>query len=724
VPDLRPEKRARCAFFNNQLGNCVTKFSSTLRWVLGFRSVRDYVLIDQTKIKQAENRRAGSRRAENNWVESSRVEGSRTEIHQAASAKRIFIALWAIAVLCKCALAAYLPLFVDEAFYWQEGRHPAWAYSDLPGLTAWLARLGVELGGHSVFGLRLPFLLIGALLPWWVIVIARRLHAPVHVLLENVSPAATGSARAQTDSAMAWQAGSLAVLLPLLGTLGVLALPDVPMALATVMCLDAGARLLRGASWSAAMLLAVGLAIGGLTHYRFVAVIGVGFLALLLLAEGRQALRDVRVWVAVVIGAVAWLPLLLWNLDNADAGLRFQLVDRHPWAFHLTGAQFIGVQAVMATPLLLIAMLRAGFVQRGFSVIPTATTPAGRYLAWSGLLVFFGFFALGFFADSERVSFHWPLPAYLALLPLAPAILRHWSSRWRRATWGLAVFGLVVGLGYYAAVSSPQIRAALADSKAYPSNFAGWDKLAREVATMRDAMPAETRLLADNFKIGAELGFALNDPRIAVLDHPLNHHHGRAPQLYLWGLQPRHRRELGAVPVLLVVGATDVEYKRLLQRYHQLCAMVGPLPAPKVLNIDSGRQRFLLFALPPAPADGACTTPAMAWIDSPGGDEALPRRFAVEGWAFKEGVGLSGVEVLLDGVPMAQARYGIARPEVGGYWQKWHDGGSTDPQQPNVGFRADIDLGTRPPGRYRLGLRLHGRDGSVEDWPERIIRIE
>ncbi len=613
---------------------------------------------------------------------------------QTDSTKRMFIAIWAAATLFKCALAMQLPLFVDEAFYWQEGRHPAWAYSDLPALTAWLTRVGVEVGGHSLLGLRWPFLLIAALLPWWIVVIARREVGAHH----------------------AWHAGMLAVLLPLIGTLGVLALPDVPLALATVLCLDAGSRLMRGAHWTAVGLLAAGLVIGGLTHYRFVAVIGVGFSVMLLLPEGRRALRDVRVWLAVALGALAWLPLLLWNIDNADAGLRFQLVDRHPWAFHPDGLLFIAVQALLVTPLLLFGLLRAGFAQQA------STQAAGaRYLAWSGLLVLLGFFALGFFADSERVSFHWPLPAYLALLPLVPLTLSRWPTVLRRLTWAFAALGLIAGLGYYAAVSSPELRERSAASKWYPSNFAGWNVLAREVDAMRARMPAGTRLVADNFKIGAELGFALNDPQIAVLDHPLNQHHGRAPQLLLWGLLHRDRKRLSDAPLLLVVGATDVSYRAQLQRYHDLCAMVGPLPPPNVLNIDRGRQRFLLFALPPQRADGDCTAPAMAWIDTPAAGDTVARRFALQGWAFKDGVGLARVEVLVDGQPVADADYGIARPEVAGFWIKWRDGGSTDPQQPKVGFRAQIDLGTRMPGTYWLRLRMHGRDGSVEDWPEQRV---
>ena len=63
--------------------------------------------------------------------------------------RRVFVAAWTVVVALKLAIAAFLPPFVDEAFYWQEGRHLALAYSDLPGLTAWLARLGTTVLGTT-----------------------------------------------------------------------------------------------------------------------------------------------------------------------------------------------------------------------------------------------------------------------------------------------------------------------------------------------------------------------------------------------------------------------------------------------------------------------------------------------------------------------------------------------------------------------------------------------
>src|SRR5690606_9010478 len=76
-----------------------------------------------------------------------------------------FIALWTGVVLAKLLVAARLPLFVDEAFYWQEGQHLAWAYSALRVLPAWTMRLGVELCGDSVLAARALFVVISAAVP-------------------------------------------------------------------------------------------------------------------------------------------------------------------------------------------------------------------------------------------------------------------------------------------------------------------------------------------------------------------------------------------------------------------------------------------------------------------------------------------------------------------------------------------------------------------------------
>lgn len=605
--------------------------------------------------------------------------------------RTVFVVLWLATVVLKLVIASRLPLFVDEAFYWLEGQHPAWAYSDLPGLTAWLIRLGTELFGDSLLAVRLPFITISALVPWWIVWLTRR----------------------EFGSDAGWYSGCLALLLPLLGSLGVMALPDAILALATVLCVDAGVRLMRGVTHGGAALLAIGLTLGALSHYRFIAVIGVGIVALLCLPSGRTALRDPRVWIAIAAGAAAWIPLLAWNVDNAEAGLRFQMVDRHPWALHAEGWRFVLIQALVVTPLLFAALLLAAWRSRRMP------DDAARFLALCGALLVAGFFVLGFVADTERVSFHWPLPGYLALLPLAGFVLLGWPRGLRVLTWALLVVGFLAVNVYYVAVSTPQVRERAAASKWYPSNFAGWDELTAAVREELDRMPADTVLVADNFKIGAELGFALGDPRIRVLDHPLNRHHGRAPQLALWGLQLDGREALDGRPALVVVGATDVKFSALLDRYQTVCGRLGSLPVTRVVNADRGAQRFVLSRIERDAPTGDCVTPSVAHVDTPVPGVRVQGVFEVSGWAVKDVGGIASIAVTLDGAHVAEAHYGHPNGWVAGFLQNR----ARDPSLPDVGFTARVDVSDRAPGLYWLGLRITGRDGSVEDWAEQPLRI-
>src|SRR3546814_13505634 len=117
------------------------------------------------------------------------------------------------------------------------------------------------------------------------------------------------------------------------------------------------------------------------------------------------------------------------------------------------------------------------------------------------------------------------LPGYLALLPLLPVVLAGWAPWLRRITWAFAACGLVVVLGYYAAVSVPSLRAQSAALKWYPSNFAGWDSLADVFRERLARMPEGAGRVDRTFKYVPRLDIALGEADIPVLDHQLH----RAP---------------------------------------------------------------------------------------------------------------------------------------------------------------------------------------------------
>lgn len=613
--------------------------------------------------------------------------------------RAVFLLLWGALLLLKLAVAARLPLFGDEAFYWWESTAPDWAYAEIPAGTPWLIWLGTLLGGDTLLGVRWPFLLMGAAMPWLVWRIARRWFG----------------------DGVAWRAGILSLALPLLATMGTLALPDVPLTFATLVCLDAGAMLLRRASARAFAWLAFGLVLGALAHYRFPAVIAAGFVGLMLEPRGRALLRTPGLWLALLAGALAWVPLLWWNLEHANAGLNFQLVDRHPWRPQIKGALLPLAQFVFVTPLLLVLLLgtlvhawrrwRAG----------DGGAPWG-YVLGTAVVPLLGLAVLGVFADTERISFHWMLPGYLPLLAVAPVLLARWKAPWRVALYALAAAGVLLSAGYLLMATSPTLRErAVAGSLPYPSNFAGWDEIGAHVRERLRDMPPDTRVVADNFMLAAHLAFALEQHPVGVLDHPLNHKHGRAVQLEVWDAltTPRDPRR----PTLLVLGEDATPPRDALAWYRHVCTLAGGLPPTEVLSVDRGRKRFLLFPL--AAGGGGkvsaqtCALPALLDVYTPRDGERVPPTFELRGWAFKDGAGIARIEVLLDGDVVGTAHYGLEAAHVGEFWRI-----SEDPAHPHVDFAHTLHLPPGIRGWHWLGLRVHGRDGSVEDHRQWRIQVE
>lgn len=610
----------------------------------------------------------------------------------ALTPRRVFIALWLVIVLLKLSLATAVPLFEDEAWYWLEGRHLAWAYSDLPGLTAWLARSGVAWGGDTLSGLRWPFVMVGSAIPWLIV--------------------RTGTRWLGDDAG--WRAGTFALVLPLASVAGLLALPDVPLVFATLLAFDACIGLLGCVSTGACLQLAFALAMGAASHYRFVIAMAGGAVGLVASREGRNLLRDRRVQAALALGALAWLPIALFNLDQHAAGLRFQFIDRHPWRFNVYGWKLQLGQPLLAGPL----MYAAG-IWTLCQVWKRRADPRWRMLLGAAGLPLVMFLTIAPFVDVHRVSFHWPLSAFLLLLTCMPWLLREAEHR-RVQGWILATNGVQCALLWLAAIAlaMPGGAARLATTGFYPKMFAASDPITSAAKAGLAAMPKDTAMIADNFTLAAKLEFALGGKRRVIsLNHRLNAKHGRALQLALWGQDESALPELAGHPVLLAVDedVLDANLREPWNR-HICSALPGLIDAGEV-TVDAGRQHFLFFRRDPK-AKGACAYPSLAFMRTPLPGAAVRDAFDVEGWAYQDGVGVQSVQVLLDGRVVALARYGVEDVEVRSQWPS-----SDDPQQPDVGFQARVNLAGASPGEHGLALRVQGRDGRVRILERRTINL-
>lgn len=472
-------------------------------------------------------------------------------------------------------IAASLSPFVDEAFYWQESRRLAWSYSDVPGMTAWLIRFGESLFGHSVLAMRLPFLALAAGIVALVVVLARRL----------------GGVRA------GWQAGLCALALPLLGSLGVLALPDVPLLFASVLALVALERALATRSTRAWCLLGIALALTWLSHYRAAMLVAAGFAIMMATARGRTCWRDHGFWIALAIGALGIVPLLVFNATQGWSAAGFQFVDRHPWAFQAEALLQPFEQALVTTPLLYMVLV-------GVLVEVMRRARLGApwdLLAWSACVPIVGYFVLGLFADHERFRVHWPLAGYLPLIVALPLLLRE-AGRARGArvfvatASAVAACATIVVLGWFAAAAHPVSTAYLAGGKAYPSHFVGWREAAsaaREV--MASPQHAGKPLVADTFMLAAELEFALDAGPVPTLDSPLNAKHGRARQLAIWRQDEAAVRALAGRSVVLAMDETALRERDRAAWRDTVCARFDALRDIRRLDLHGGRKRIVFL---------------------------------------------------------------------------------------------------------------------------------
>ncbi len=506
------------------------------------------------------------------------------------TAASFFWAAWLLTLGIHVALAMSLLPFGDEAWYWQESRSLNWSFSDIPAATACLIRAGEALFGHGVFGMRSLFLLQGALIPLILMRTSRRLFG----------------------DAAAWRTGLVALALPLLGLMGIFALPDVPLTFFTVVALDQLERATRTNRLSAWLLLGFALAGAWLSHYRGVIVVATGFVFLCLTPRGRQLWSNPRLWAALFVSCLGLVPLLIFNMEHQWVAVHFQIVERNPWTFHGDAIMEPIEQAIVCTPLFYLLLLWAAW--RSFRLSSRAPWDLLACCAAAPLLLFF---VLGFFADDVRFRLHWPIPGYLPLLVALPALIR---ERWRNLAmrWFVASALVVLGIGlglayvYLASATTPSLAERLAGVKAFPEHFVGWNDATERTRDLLAKVPADTVLVADNFMLAAELDFAFDGQRtVYSLDHPINSKHGRSPQLALWGRDEAGLLTLGHRDVLLIAEPTARRERERADWMSTLCGRIADLKPIASLDPFSGRKKYRWFTgtLPPTQvAAGECVS--------------------------------------------------------------------------------------------------------------------
>jgi hypothetical protein len=488
--------------------------------------------------------------------------------------KLVVLGLFAASLVAKLVLARRLDLFGDEAYYWECSKRLDWGFSDLPPMASVLVRFGTSLFGDTPFGVRAAFLVLGAL----------------------VAPAVFLLARPVVGGRRAWMAAGLAMLSPLVGTAGVVAVPDVVLLLATALALAAFERATR--TGSPRMWIGAGLccALGFSAHYRAGMFVAGAAAWLVATRAGRVHWRRPGPWIAFAVALLGLVPSAIFNARNDFSSVRFQFLERHlmsapgpkQWLLHPAE------QALAVTPILYVVLLVA---------LVDGLRRARRGDERAGLLVAFALVPIAVYFLASPVlgaalsHFHWLAPAYLPLYVLLPRTLEDLAARggrWRvlavaaPATAGVvAVAGVVATLAGWSALD-PVLRP-----------FRGWSETAAEVrARLAQAADGERPIVvADSYLEAAQIDFGLDGAAdVYALDHPRNAGHGRAVQIALWGVDERGLKERAGRDALVVVEPSDFARADRAPWFDHVASLFESVERIGVVRVRAGgKPRELVF---------------------------------------------------------------------------------------------------------------------------------
>ncbi len=424
-----------------------------------------------------------------------------------------------VLLLAKLALAAHLDLIGDEAFYWQASQRLALAYSDEPFVTALMVGLGTSVVGKSVLGVRLFFLLLGCALPLAIYALANPLVGRDDAILAALT----------------------SLTMPFGAVLGVFAVPDVALALLTVLGLTAFERATRTGRNTCWMAFGVVTALGLSTHYRFILFVAAVAAYLLLTSKGRSLWRISGLWLAASTALLGLLPAALFNWTHDFVSVRFHFVERHPWRFDPSGLLHPIEQAAVVTPFLYAALLLTLFQ----TIRHSRDDDREAMIALFSGIPIVAFWLIDPWAVLEGFTVHWPLPGYLPLFVFLPSTLRRFRDTARTrlgaslpsASVALGACGVVLLFAFLGAALVPARFSSNAVVPDVRQALSGWSELGARTRALLAESDSTRVLVANDYVVGAELDFGVDSIRgVYVLDASRAARHGRSPQTSLWGL--------------------------------------------------------------------------------------------------------------------------------------------------------------------------------------------
>lgn len=443
-------------------------------------------------------------------------------------------------------------LLVEEAYYWQYAHHLAPGYIDHPPAVAVLIHFGTTIFGHTEFGVR-----IGAIVCWVV----------AAVFIFHLTRA-TFHERAALGALVAFGA------LPFFFGATWMMTPDAPL----VACWAGSLYFLHralvlghtGAWW------AVGLCMGlGMLSKYTIALLGLATGVYMLLDPvARRQFLSPRPYLAALLAAIVFTPVIYWNVTHEWASFAFQGARR------LEEEREFYLHRILLDMLVILTPVGVAAVWRGFKKAPFPFAPSRARLFFA-VTTFVPVLVFVFFSLRHETRINWTGPAFLGALPVlgyslaeAAHLTRFIARGWRIT---LPVLALVYTLALtYVGLSLPGVPYTKKLHK-----FVEWEDLAAKlnaVAREVKAQTGETPVLVgmDKHYVASELAFytkklSLNDPNALPLGVEGRNLFGQPSLMYRFWSPPEE--VVGKTLILISRTRTDLEFPEIAAQ----TAAMGPI---------------------------------------------------------------------------------------------------------------------------------------------------
>ena len=393
--------------------------------------------------------------------------------------------LVAVLTILRFALAPFIPLAFDEAYYWRWSTHLAAGYFDHPPMVAWLIALGTRIAGETEFGVRLVPLVLSIPASWavWrsaVILFGDRALALAALVFFNL------------------------MLIVSVGT--ILATPDASLLVASAFLLFCLAKISatgRPGWWVAAGIVT---GIGCLAKFTALFWLPSVLIWLLLTPRLRPWLATPWPWIGGMVAFVIFFPNLIWNANHDWVTFTKQFgrvaADGFVPEYLL---EHLGLQVGMATPVIFVLGwlgLAAFLTRRGGSA--NARVMIGA-LIWPTTLFFL------YFALRARVEGNWTGPIFSAFAIAAAAALHtvNWHGAVEKFVGSIRPWAVPAGLLVVLAIYGQTVFGWLPLGNWDPTASrlgAGIQSLAEDVEALREAEGA-TLILTVDYPMNGWLSF-------------------------------------------------------------------------------------------------------------------------------------------------------------------------------------------------------------------------